>query len=478
MDSIIKIIMVVLALVVLALLGLFSGVLTLPGQQEKGGAVIIGQSEQAFTGSLVRNRTITADGKPIGELVQLPGQCGYVYVQCGVECKPCEEECKKECVETGSFCGYGPEYTTPTITQTTQTTTRTVGAPSNVSTNGSSTLYIQRRPAHLVGARYYGDCCDGDICVNGRCVPEDHTCIQQNNLCGYGPTELQPVTRLQRPTYYGECCEPYKCINGYCQPYEEEECAETGERCALPGQPSGIACCEGLVCNANGVCVPPTQDYCTDSDGGINYNVSGTVRARYGGVEQSGTDYCTERIGTLVAYNVPVLIEFYCDDNGRMKNTTYTCPQGCENGACRQVICFDSDDGKNTERAGYTEGDYDGRYGKWYDTCVKEDYVREYYCEDNVVKSDTFRCEYGCANGKCQPRPQTVQCEETDNGRDIYTAGAATGYIENEYGRYADRCLDGYTLIEYYCAAGAAGNVVSEQIVCPSQRCENGACLR
>ena len=56
------------------------------------------------------------------------------------------------CVKTGGTCGYGQQYTT-------------VGAPTN--------------------ANYYGTCCDGDNCINGRCTP-DTGCSEQGETCAVG----------------------------------------------------------------------------------------------------------------------------------------------------------------------------------------------------------------------------------------------------------------------------------------------------
>jgi len=461
MDTTTKIIVSVLAVVVLVLLGLFAGLLTLPSQQEKGGTTTLEQpSSSKFASAIERNQTITVGGKPIGELVRLPGECGYVYVQCGVECKPCEEECKKECVETNGLCGYGPEY----ATQETLTA-----------------LHTNRQL--LAAATYYGDCCEGNACINGRCVPEEQ-CVNPGGLCGYGPNEAMPLTHLknQAPAYYGECCEPYECVNGVCS--EREECRQEGERCGVVQQGGAVGapgsnqpvdygeCCEGLVCSSNHVCVPTTENYCTDSDGGINYNVTGTTVEYYNGIKQERTDYCAQSIG-LVAYNVPILVEFYCDENGRLRNTTYQCPTGCANGACRAVTCFDSDAGENFYTAGYAEGYYNGEYGKWYDKCEKGIAI-EYYCENNEVKISRQTCEYGCEGDACMRRP-TRTCSDSDSGKDYYTVGTTTGYFDEVYGNYTDNCLNDYTLIEYYCSGT---EVAAEQVPCPSQECSNGRCVR
>ena len=59
---------------------------------------------------------------------------------------------------------------------------------------------------------------------------------------------------------------------------------------------------------------------CTDSDGGLNYNVKGTVTS--GGA--ANTDVCS---------NSGYLFEQYCL-NGNPVQATYLCPNGCQDGAC------------------------------------------------------------------------------------------------------------------------------------------------
>ncbi|MDD5135420.1 MAG: hypothetical protein PHP01_08430, partial [Phycisphaerae bacterium] len=66
---------------------------------------------------------------------------------------------------------------------------------------------------------------------------------------------------------------------------------------------------------------------CTDSDGGKNYYVKGTTTDSKTG---SFTDYCLE--------NGSVLYEAFCPTPTSIRNYEfYTCPNGCENGACKQV---------------------------------------------------------------------------------------------------------------------------------------------
>jgi len=74
------------------------------------------------------------------------------------------------------------------------------------------------------------------------------------------------------------------------------------------------------VCGINATATPA----CTDSDGGINYYVKGTVRYFDGRTYYNYSDYCFSSTG---------LYERYCSGN-YVYGTTYTCPYGCSDGAC------------------------------------------------------------------------------------------------------------------------------------------------
>ena len=61
--------------------------------------------------------------------------------------------------------------------------------------------------------------------------------------------------------------------------------------------------------------------------------------------------------------------------------------------------CSDSD-GLNSNTAGTTILNSDGNLIKRHDLCTAN-FVTEYYCENNELKSQNFRCENGCAEGAC-----------------------------------------------------------------------------
>lgn len=129
---------------------------------------------------------------------------------------------------------------------------------------------------------------------------------------------------------------------------------------------------------------------CSDSDGGINYFVKGTVVASTG----KFTDFCTGGM----------LTEYYCSAdpagiaNPRVANITKKCLYGCSNGACQSQIpyCNDSDGGMNF----FTQGTVTSTTGVFTDFCMHS-MLAEFYCNGTAMNSTTSACAYGCQNGAC-----------------------------------------------------------------------------
>jgi hypothetical protein len=80
---------------------------------------------------------------------------------------------------------------------------------------------------------------------------------------------------------------------------------------------------------------PVTPDYnanvfCTDTDGGINYTVKGTLTIiENGTVTTTNTDYCRSATTKFKGY----VFEYYCNDTAVASNQ-YKCPKGCSDGKC------------------------------------------------------------------------------------------------------------------------------------------------
>jgi len=76
----------------------------------------------------------------------------------------------------------------------------------------------------------------------------------------------------------------------------------------------------------NGVCVEEVEEelICTDTDGGIEYDIQGIV-TRNG---EEFADYC----------EIGVLTEYYCKEDGIVGSEDYICPAGCQDGVCIEEV--------------------------------------------------------------------------------------------------------------------------------------------
>lgn len=72
----------------------------------------------------------------------------------------------------------------------------------------------------------------------------------------------------------------------------------------------------------------PAEDRCTDSDGGKNYYVRGSISKCIGTA-------CTLPIPDICLEDGTTLKEYYCEGN-EIKLENFACPDGCEDGACAE----------------------------------------------------------------------------------------------------------------------------------------------
>ncbi|MFP3949485.1 MAG: Kazal-type serine protease inhibitor family protein [Candidatus Micrarchaeia archaeon] len=211
-----------------------------------------------------------------------------------------------------------------------------------------------------------------------------------------------------------------------------------------------LPCPVGYVC-LNGLCeVAP----CTDSDEGMTPGEQGTVTA---GTEEE-TDSCEDE--TTVK-------EFICSE-GAISFELVDCPpsQHCVEGACVEYECEDSDGGEDEHTAGtVTKGDVSQE-----DACYNPTTVKEYYCEDGLVKSKNIQCgsDEHCEDGACVENPS---CSDSDGGKDRYTRGTTT--LDDT--SHTDTCYSTESVIEYYCEDGEIQNV---KLVCGiGYECSGGKCV-
>ncbi len=111
-----------------------------------------------------------------------------------------------------------------------------------------------------------------------------------------------------------------ECTNGQCVQVTHKACLNNA--CTIVQGPGNDECTTNTHCQ---------QNTCTDTDGGLNYTIRGTVSGQYNGTNYTFTDYCF-----TVNDN---LIEYYCggtDFAMIQANCTIEVGPGsiCQEGAC------------------------------------------------------------------------------------------------------------------------------------------------
>ncbi len=136
---------------------------------------------------------------------------------------------------------------------------------------------------------------------------------------------------------------------------------------------------------------------CIDYDKGLNYFIFSTTQSNNGLFH---TDVCDD--------NGITLYEGYCNENNTVKNISYICPNGCENGACLNetinVTCTDSDIttdypyGKNY----YTKGNTTANSNQsFFDNCINNIILKEFFCNNTIISYENYTCQISCEDGIC-----------------------------------------------------------------------------
>ncbi len=152
----------------------------------------------------------------------------------------------------------------------------------------------------------------------------------------------------------------------------------------------------------NGTCIEESNNsFCTDTDGGINYDLFGMVNYTDGNESGYFIDSCN---GTYY------LNENYCSGitPGHIQ---YFCEDGCYNGACSIggsgsngsiVGCVDSDGGIVPSVFGIVNYTNENNSGIIADFCESDFILNENYCNQNLLPMNSFiNCSSGCFNGTC-----------------------------------------------------------------------------
>ena len=174
---------------------------------------------------------------------------------------------------------------------------------------------------------------------------------------------------------------------------------------------SGVSDCGVAYTCSAGACVSNSYT-CTDSDGGKTYSTKGNVVASSPTSSIDVTDLCSDS---------SKLVEYFCNPDKTQSGETYTCPNGCSNGACvtattnqtnttttvnQNNICTDSDGGKNYNVKGnvVASSSTPGYTGNVWDYCKTDgtNALVEYFCTaDKQQSGETYNCPNGCSNGAC-----------------------------------------------------------------------------
>ncbi|PIN86648.1 hypothetical protein COV19_04000 [Candidatus Woesearchaeota archaeon CG10_big_fil_rev_8_21_14_0_10_44_13] len=157
---------------------------------------------------------------------------------------------------------------------------------------------------------------------------------------------------------------------------------------------------------------------------------------------------------------------------------------------CETPICTDSD-GTNIYMPGITYG-FSGRVtSDFKDFCSDSDagigtvssgrYVHEYFCENNMVVSQTYYCQNGCSNGACLSAAQAVKCADSDGGKNYGVKGSTkladgSGLNDDCRRQYVNGAwVNTGEILEAVCSEdGLTTTYTSYQ--CPFNSCEDSVC--
>jgi len=223
------------------------------------------------------------------------------------------------------------------------------------------------------------------------------------------------------------------------------------------------------------------EQTCEESDGGINYDIKGTVSALRSKMEGGGlatqTDSCVMSTGGIM-YEVnnsdSMMREYYCDETGEapILQQLHECEHGCEDGECKQnpeiQSCTDSDGGSDTCYCNYhlKTSPFSYNYSEYvesseYDSCKELNEIfddKRRFCFDEDQEFQTFNCL------------------DSDGGKNIYEFGYGTfntvyrnGTLTNS--TWTDGC-QGIGVRENYCSDD---ELWSQVLSCDN--CTDGACI-
>lgn len=244
--------------------------------------------------------------------------------------------------------------------------------------------------------------------------------------------------------------------------------------------------------------------YCVDTDNGVEQYVYGKV------YEKNNISYYDACEGNQIK-------EWYCSGLGKAYKYI-DCPSGCIDGVCRKsegnstttnVVCTDSENGKNYYSAGYSVHGTGNLVN--YDICIDNNTVKENFCDNGYYNYQFYTCPRGCQNNACindgsyqdpdssalpaasstvsaSTTASSAICTDSDRGRNYYLKGSGSGWSEDdELIKFSDVCYKETSaessaycsgsacyLAENYCEGKSLKTELG--IKCPNG-CKDGACL-
>jgi len=276
------------------------------------------------------------------------------------------------------------------------------------------------------------------------------------------------------------------------------------------------------------------EGYCTDSDGGSNIYIKGTVTDASG---NTATDACY----IVSSENSFRVHEKGCDVYGNLVSDKKNCEYGCFDGRClnyeeRYIFnsCSDSDTNVNVlangpysaseviqqvapsnsndakyvkgTTTGYTKEDIN-TLNSFTDYCSNSYTLKEYACysypyfswfasppmsipldvyvvEKTFGASGTSKCPHGCSNGACIEEGIYYSCTKTGKvSTSTYDRYFRDAVVENDifYEQKTDYCINSQNLKKYSCYAQtykpAAGKINSGQTIICKYGCSDGICM-
>ena len=276
---------------------------------------------------------------------------------------------------------------------------------------------------------------------------------------------------------------------------------------------SGETCDDKNTVNGDGcssICQIETPK-CTDSDGGINYNIGGITTVISSSGTNVGMDIC-HKDWSGTSDKVNTLFEFSCDTTNNLAKEEYECPNGCSDGACAtdstpKPACKEGDlnyvelqelETKNIMGLEISLAEADennlkllaniklegGLFTLTSDnpSLLYNSYSQQLYTIELVSASDTSATiKVICGIIKT---PKTPTCTDSDGGQNYDIKGKLNGFdiYGNEFST-TDYCADssglvvtkGSDLVELYCYKDTFE--AAERVVCPNG-CSDGACVK